>query len=337
MSKSRVVSMVFPVLVLGGAAAVSAAVVVDQEQSAIDLSLGNYAIGGGTEQVLGQTFTSGRGGWLSSVEMPVQCPDYSADGFVTLEIQGVVASGEPDDHVRATVTVSGSALSGDASAWHSFPVSGVLLSPGESYALVVRGDPANECRLTRPPVADVYAGGAAWYQNNSDPPGPGWHQGPWSEDLPFRVLVDDGTDPYAGSPFCHFRDASGTPNDWLPREVPVCRCLEDSAARAQRCFFQLPEAILIRELPWEGTGWIHARWSVLPLADKMPDLKVELESTTGALQGKVAVLPGGGRPLRSRVFRQRYWIDGDKALTDLIVKVEDERGVISFEDRRPAK
>lgn len=336
MSKARaglVVPVLVVVLVAGllGGRAVHAELVVDQQLTELGDPPASYYIGGTSEQTLAQTFRSELGGWIGAVELPVQCPPWSTEGFVTAELRTVDAvTGAPGDLVLGAVTISGSALRGDPGTWRSFPISGVRLDAGTDYSIVLGGDPLRNCYLTSAPFADSYPHGAGWARFLP-------HSPEWSlvsdTDFPFRVLVDDGTDPDDG--YCRFRDASGTPPGWVPpRHAPVCRCLRDETLRAQRCWFELPGLVVMRELPWTGEGPIDALWSVIPLADAAPEVVVSLSSPAGTLEGDPVEFRAGGKPFKPQLERATYWIGG-AALDHVRVEIHVGDGAVVFEDRKP--
>src|SRR5688500_3147775 len=79
---------------------------IDQQQTIIDGSASGLAIGGDSNQILGQVVTVGVSGFLTEVRLPVAC-DLTSD--LVIEIQ-LVAAGKPNGIVLVSQHISGSDL-----------------------------------------------------------------------------------------------------------------------------------------------------------------------------------------------------------------------------------
>ena len=162
----------------------------DQEQPTIDSTVGGLAIGGTSQQKLGQTFTAGLTGTLTEIALPVAC---DAGATLAVEIRDVAGAG-PGATVLASTSVPGASLpqffpAPPAFRTISFP-SGAAVTAGTSYALVLTaGDPG--CGIFRGPVGDPYAAGDLYF--DALPNAPGWvcvcDFANERRDLPFRTYV----------------------------------------------------------------------------------------------------------------------------------------------------
>lgn len=115
--------------------------------------------------------------------------------------------------------------------------------------------------------------------------------------LPHTFTCEPGTGgPSAG--FCNIPTPpprrAGGPDDpaAISDAAPACNCLEDPGARAHRCSLFLPDAVLVREIPWpiEGGKQFQVRWTVIPLTTN-PRLPVVTESLPPGFS------PGGSHEL----------------------------------------
>lgn len=303
---------------LAAAPTAFAHVLLDQHQDGTD---GGAAIGP-SEQMLAQTFRAGHGGRLSHVSLPIAC--YGAERYLlTVSLETVAADGLPSGIVLDSVEVDSSAVAARPERHASaFPLDAVLVA-GERYAIVVRATPEADCELYGTTAADAYADGEAFFQALPNPPG--WRPvGAIAVDFAFAVYLD------VGVAACAFRTADGEANDWVPADVPVCGCLRDPGLAHERCWFHLPDRLLVREVPlWPREDFV-ARWSVLSLADDALPMVIELRSRSGKLVGDPLKLEAG-KPMLALPVPQVYWASGPQALDATRVIVRDKRGSIEFE------
>ncbi len=164
-----------------------AAIVIDQQQAVIDLTIGGLAIGGGSQQMLAQVITSSVYGSLVEVRLPVGCDPGSN---LTVEIQGVTAN-QPDGNVLTSETVPGSSLTGPPGSFRSIPISfPAAVSAGTQFAIVLTS--TGSCGVFQGPVGNSYSGGNLFFDARPNPTGwlcvcdfAGAHF-----DLPFQTLVE---------------------------------------------------------------------------------------------------------------------------------------------------
>lgn len=308
---------------LAAAPASLAQVVLDQHQDGTD---GGAAIGP-SEQTLAQTFRAGRSGRLSHVALPIAC--YGGGRYlITVALETVAADGLPSGIVVDSIDVDSSAVAARPERHASaFPLDAVLVA-GERYAIVVRATPEADCELYGTTDPDAYPAGAAYFHALPNPPG--WRPVDLVADFTFRVYLDAGDAGDTGGAVCAFRTANGEANDWVPADVPVCGCLRDPTLAHERCWFRLPDRLLVREVPlWPKEDFV-ARWSVLPLVGDPLPVEIELVSRSGKLVGDPLKLDAG-KPMVAMPVPQVYWADGPQALDATRVIVRDARGTIEFD------
>ncbi|MBT6273425.1 MAG: matrixin family metalloprotease [Chromatiales bacterium] len=155
-------------------------------------------VSGGETNLLGQVVTTGVGGDLVAVELPISCNQ--ADLVVTIE--GVTPLGLPDGVIAnsgaATTTVSGATLAAATGFVRITLSSPVSFTAGQQFAIVTdvtnQTDPTNSthnCSYSIGAVEDGYSGGDGAFRssNNSD----NWVKfstfAPAPEDLPFSTIV----------------------------------------------------------------------------------------------------------------------------------------------------
>jgi hypothetical protein len=133
---------------------------------------------------LAQTFTAGRGGLMTGVDLSL-----AINGTVTVNVslQGVHDVGGdmvPDGIPKATASKSVTGASSSTPSWVHFSfTSEPTVASGTMYAIVFGPDTI----IAFGPPADLYAGGAAW----ANPQGLGWIGfGGQLSDLGFRTYVD---------------------------------------------------------------------------------------------------------------------------------------------------
>lgn len=270
------------------------------------------ALGGGSEQRLAQTFTARRTGAVDRVDLVLACSDTEAgSGLVEVALQGVLPDGSPDGVDRARVAVSKDLLGPPPIAPRPLYLRGTTVEAGERYAIVVAATGADDCAMGGS-IWDTglfgYPHGEAFYDARPNPPG--WLPlGPDSQDLAFwlRLRTGSSDDPL----YCGFEDAAGLPNDWLPNDVPVCGCLEDPASRANRCWFALPELLLVRELPLPlELGKDRARYSIVPLREGLGEIGIEDVGANGGFLADPLVFDKGLKPGRQSTTSTPTWFDG---------------------------
>lgn len=306
------------IALLATAPAALAQVVLDQHQDGTD---GGAAIGP-SEQTLAQTFRAGRSGRLSHVTLPIAC--YGGERYlITVALETVAADGLPSGVVLDSIDVDSSAVAARPERHASaFPLEAVLVA-GERYAIVVRATPEADCELYGTTDPDAYPAGAAYFHALPNPPG-------WvplddhAVDFAFRVYLE------AGIASCAFLTADGEANYLVPADVPVCGCLRDPGLAHERCWFRLPDRLLVREIPrWPKEDFV-ARWSVLPLVGDPLPVEIDLVSRSGKLVGDPLKLDAG-KPMVAMPVPQVYWVDGPQALDATRVIVRDARGTIEFD------
>jgi hypothetical protein len=263
-----------PIVLIFFSSQAQSGVVIDQALIGFSTGSEEVQIGGDSEQRVAQTFNAGLSGSLDHVSLVLSCASDSR-GLLTVEIQNVDGSDEPDGTVLGSTSVESSTLFLDPIWFQDIAISGVSLTAGTQYAIVIRADSKADC-VTRegPPAGAIitYTPGGAYSAALPEPAD--WVRFPSStDDIPFYtwMYVPDTSGPL----FCEFRDASGIPNDWLPNHVPICGCLSDPVLRANRCWFALPDFMLWREIPLPldfAKG--KADWSVLPLGPDFPGLSI---------------------------------------------------------------
>ena len=248
------------------------------------------ALGGASQQRLAQTFQAGLSGQLDHVDLVMRCEPESP-GNVTVGIHHLDAGGHPLSSAIGDITVSANTLSTDAGFnVFSFHVPGVAMVAGDQYAVVIDADDGALCGSPQGPAEGglfSYPRGEALFWALPNPPG--WLDFiPQAIDLPFWTYVDTGHP--TGPRYCEFKDASGIANDWLPAHVPICGCLEDASARANRCWFALPEMTFWREFPLPlADRDASARYGVLPLTSGLKHLRIEEVGIAGDLVVSPAV------------------------------------------------
>lgn len=300
-----------------------ASIVLDQSQ----LVYGSGAAIGVTNQRLAQTFRVGVDGRLVYVKLSVAC--YSEGSYrVVVSLHTVGADGLPTATVLDSRPLDSSMLPGFGDHTLTAVPLSASVTRGEELAIVLSPEPENaECEAYSSAGGDVYPDGSFTFQ--ADPNPPGWVPTGGDRDLVFQTFVDNGAAPG----LCQFRTADGSNNDWVPNDVPVCRCLEDRALAAQRCAFMLPNAIVFSELPLNAVSKIRARWSVEPLIDPGMPTTIGLKSLNGDLSGKTVTI-NARKPMYSKTIRAGYSATSPKALDQTIVTIDNDGHSFQFENIR---
>lgn len=264
-----------------------AAEVVDQSQTAIDLSRGYLGVGGDNEQKIAQTFIAGVTGDLVALRLPiVGC----GRGDLVLEIRIAGPSGSPDGALLNTTRIDPALAPVSGSALHEFRLSApVRIRASAGYAFTVRMDPLTaNCSYAQSPLGtDLYAGGEHFFESNANPPGWVLSASTGGEaDLAFETVVETGTAPVAGGErncLIPGGPAGGLP---IPESLPVCRCLRDEGLREFRCALLHPDFFAIRRTPWPidlGRPYTET-WEILPLTKLAASISVRLEGDNIAQQ-----------------------------------------------------
>jgi hypothetical protein len=240
----------------------SAALVTDQEQASFDATLGNWAVGGASQQKIAQSVTAGMNGPLAAVELPIAC----SSGTLIVEIVALDAAGRPTSRVLGSASVPAADLP---------PVTPpefrrisfrppIPMSAGDRFAIVLR-NPTGSCALNRCPPGDPYPGGESFFDARPNPPGWISHKetGEPSDDIPFRTLIDVPDRRREEVP-CTIEGFGSIPE--VSAFAPLCRCLQDPFIREQRCTLLHPSLFLIRRIPMPlPPGPFKVQWTVVPL------------------------------------------------------------------------
>lgn len=273
-------------LVLAGIAAMAAcggahaAEVVDQSQPVVDLTRGFIGVGGDVEQKLAQTFEAGLDGELVALRLPVVgC----GRGDLVIEIRVAGPDGGPDGPLLNTTRIDPALAPPGGGALHEFRLSAPApVRAGADYAFTLRMDPLRaSCSFAHSPDgADLYSGGAFFFESTSNPPGWIAGEGPGGQfDLAFQTVVETGPRPVARADRnCLIPGAPGGGLP-IPESLPVCKCLRDGGLREFRCAFLHPDFFAIRRIPWPvdlGHPYTET-WEVLPLTKLVAPLGVRLE------------------------------------------------------------
>lgn len=286
-------------------------------------------VGGSTKQRLAQTFKVGVDGTLAYVKLAVAC-DASVSTVVEVSIHSVDADGMPTGTALATNHTDSSVLpdTGDETLT-AFPFTDPPpVTRGEQLAIVIDAPSDAVCEAFSSGFGDPYPNGSYLYQSGPNPMG--WQIVGFGGDLTFETFVDNGVAPG----LCQFQTAYGANNDWVPSDVPVCRCLEDRQLAQQRCAFMLPHAIVFSELPLNATSKLPARWSVEPLIDPGTPTTIDLQSVNGDLHGKTVAIHAR-KPMYSKTIHTTYQADTLKALDQTIVTIKLGDTAFRFESIRP--
>lgn len=159
--------------------------VIDPMQPDFDAVVGPLAVGGPSEQMLAQTLTATIAGRIVGVFLPIAC----SGGRLHLELRDT-ANGGPGSVVLGHGSKPASHLPPLGAHFRLISIGGgPVLSPGDSYTLVLRNT-GGSCGLLRGPEGDSYAGGAGFFDARPNPPG--WIPFSATEtrlDLPFLVVV----------------------------------------------------------------------------------------------------------------------------------------------------
>lgn len=294
----------------------------DQQQPGTESGAGV----GPSEQKLAQTFRAGRSGELTHVMLPIAC-DGTDRHTLTVSLQTVTGAGLPSGVVLAAIDVNSSVMpTRPERRFSAFPLEAAI-AENQRYAIVIASNPEAECDLFGTREERNYPDGEPFFDARPNPPG--WRPATNVADFAFQTYVDSRRDA------CDFRTAYGADNEWVPADVPVCGCLRDESLANERCWFRLPELVLVREIPrWPKEDFV-IRWSVLPLVDEPLPLQIELHSRSGKLVGDPLKLDAG-KPLHASPVSELYWADNPAALDATRVIVRNALGTIEFDTQHDA-
>lgn len=162
---------------------------VDQQNASNPSPPYTIAIGGNSNQRLLQSFTTGTGGWLRAIAVPVGC---APNAVVTLDVYLATDDGLPRGAALASTTIDGSRFPstvGAGTPFTSIRVSEPLLRAHRRYAFVLSAT-GNSCAIVPALAGDTYPRGSFYFSALPNPPGwiPNNGAGaPW--DLPFQTLM----------------------------------------------------------------------------------------------------------------------------------------------------
>jgi hypothetical protein len=169
----------------------AARIVVDQQNASNPAPLTTIAIGGGSNQILLQSFTTGRGGRLRAIAVPVGC---SPGAMLTLDMFRASDDGLPIGTVFASSTLPASRFPSTVGAGTPFtaiPIREPLLSARRRYAFVLSAS-GSSCAIVPALVGDTYLRGDFFF--DARPNSSGWVPNrifgptvPW--DLPFQTMM----------------------------------------------------------------------------------------------------------------------------------------------------
>ena len=143
------------------------------------------AIGGNSEQMLAQTFTVQRDGYLTGIYLPLGC----SDGVLDIEIRNV------DENLPGTVVLAENSYEADeirseVTVLELFRFPEVSVEAGQKLSFVLKNDNGS-CGMSRAPEGDTYTGGEAYY--DARPNAPGWRPltiGTGIHDLVFLMVME---------------------------------------------------------------------------------------------------------------------------------------------------
>jgi hypothetical protein len=139
------------------------------------------------------------------------------------------------------------------------------MAAGDRFAIVLRNE-TGECFIRRAAGGDSYLAGQAFFDARPNRAGVWFSMRDYGDpdDLPFRTLIETTVTGHENQ--CSVRGLdSPIP---IPKFVPVCRCLQDTHLREQRCMLLHPSLMLFRRLPLSlkpGEPFT-VRWTLMPLA-----------------------------------------------------------------------
>ncbi len=239
----------------------SAALVLDQRQQAIDTSLGSLVVGGDSRQRLAQSVTVGLSGPLAEIRLPISCES----GTLILQIVEL-SGGLPTGRVLHTEHVPASDLPlTTPPVFQAIEIRPRLpMRAGDVFAFVL-GNPTGSCGLWRSETAEYVAGQGyfndavndfRWISFKDFPEG--------TQDLSFETWIEvPGGGGRGRARLCEVVGFGEVP---IPSFVPLCRCLEDASLREFRCAFLHPSFLLLRRIPLPLVPGqkIDVQWTLMP-------------------------------------------------------------------------
>lgn len=155
-------------------------------QPVIITSSPTHAIGGSSEQKLGQTFTINYDGSLTGVFLPLDC----SSGELSVEIRNVDGS-MPGSTVISSESFPADSLVTGISVFKLFSLPASDVSSGDQLALVLSNE-TGTCGMSSGPIGDPYTVGEGFY--DARPNAPGWVRfsdfDSTAGDLAFQVLLE---------------------------------------------------------------------------------------------------------------------------------------------------
>lgn len=155
-------------------------------QPVIITSSPTHAIGGSSEQKLGQTFTINYDATLTGVFLPLDC----SSGELSVEIRNL------DGSMPGATVISSNAFPADSlvtgvSVFKLFSLPASAVSSGDQLALVLSNE-TGTCGMSSGPIGDPYTFGEGFY--DARPNAPGWVRfadfDSTAGDLAFQVLLE---------------------------------------------------------------------------------------------------------------------------------------------------
>lgn len=286
-------------------ASASAELTIDQEQVVFQADRGDYGLPIAGIQSLAQSFTVGRSGRLTHIELPIGC----VDGTLRIEIRelGDGGSARPWESGEGAPTgrLLAESIHPAAEFTASFDVfrrieldAGVDVVAGEKLAIVLHND-GGLCLTALPSGPSdwgAYDGGKGWafWRGRSPllPPGARPPFEPcsmrWCGHIQYWFV--DGDAAFRDLAFRTIVDVPPQP-DCLPgggrvggRDLPVCRCLADGGLRQFRCAILHPDFFMVRRWPCPPPSDLRPFeevWEFTPIAPL--DAPVRLTFSGGGL------------------------------------------------------
>lgn len=173
-------------LVFAASAAADSSLLLDQQQPVVFNGF-TFAIGGGSQQMLAQTVTTGISGELAQVQLPVGC---TTGDSLLVQIEGV-SGAKPNGTVLASQLVASSELPPLTGSFSAIDFDKpVRLTAGASFAIVLSS--TGSCGILPGPPGDSYQSGDLFFialPNRLDEWVCNCEFAGASFDLPFKTLV----------------------------------------------------------------------------------------------------------------------------------------------------
>jgi hypothetical protein len=160
-------------------------IILEPIQPVFDGDSPTQAIGGGSEQILAQTFMVERDGSLTGIYLPIGC----SDGTLEIEIRNV-----EDDLPGSTLLAENSIEAGDVRSgvgvFERLRFPEVSVTAGQQLSFVLKNE-SGSCGMNRALEGDSYTGGEAYF--DARPNEPGWRPltiGTGIHDLVFLMVME---------------------------------------------------------------------------------------------------------------------------------------------------